>query len=206
MKLYYATGTCSLSPRIVAEEAGIALDGERVDLRTHLTERGRDYTEVNPNGYVPLLELDDGTLLSEGVAIVQYLADRAPEAGLLPPAGTTQRYRQLAWLGFVATELHKSFSPWLFHAEYGAAAQAAARARIRQRLGFVEAALGAGGPWLMGAGFTAADAYLFTICLWSPLVGIDLAPFPALRRFMDRVAARPAVQRAMAAEGMKAAA
>lgn len=208
MKLYYATGTCSLSPHIVTEEAGISLEIEKVDIfaTPHRTETGADYTSINPNGYVPLLELDDGSRLAEGVAIVQYLADLKPEARLVPPAGTIERYRQQAWLTFVSSELHKMYSPWLFHPEYGDKAQAGARARIRARLAFVEAELAARGPHLMGETFTAADAYLFTIVGWSGSAKIDLTPFPALRRFMDRVGARPAVRRAMQGEGMKIAA
>ena len=135
MKLYYATGTCSLSPHIVANEAGIALDLERVDIRRtpHVTETGVDFSTVNPNQYVPALRLEDGSVLTEGVAIVQRLADLAPGSGLAPPAGTPERYRLQSWLTFIATELHKMYSPWLFHPEYGAQAQNAAREKIGQR-------------------------------------------------------------------------
>jgi glutathione S-transferase len=208
MKLYYATGTCSLSPHIVALEAGIPLDLERVDISSspHVTESGGDYAAINPNGYVPALRLDDGALLTEGAAIVQYLADLRPESQLAPPAGTRARVELQSWLVFIATELHKTFSPWLFHAEYGEPAQAAARARIIDRLAHVEARLAAGGPYLLGERFTAADAYLFTIAGWTRFTKIDLGAFPRLRDFMDRVAARPAVRAAMSAEGMKVAA
>lgn len=205
MKLYYATGTCSLSPQIVAGEAGIALDLERVDIRKtpHVTDSGVDFATVNPNLYVPALRLDDGSLLTEGVAIVQFLADLAPDSGLAPPAGTPDRYRLQSWLTFVATELHKMYSPWLFHPEYGRQAQAAAREKIAQRLAFVEGHLAAS-PFLMGERFTAADAYLFTIVGWSGFAKVDLSAFPRLRGFMERVGARPAVRRAMAAQGMAA--
>jgi glutathione S-transferase len=208
VKLYYATGTCALSPHIVALEAGIPLALERVDIgRTpHLTETGVDFTTVNPNHYVPALELEDGLVLTEGAAIVQFLADLKPEAGLAPSYHSSERYRFQAWLNFIATELHKTYSPWLFHPEVGEKAQEAARARIGQRLAFVESHLAKGGPFLMGARFTAADAYLFTIVSWSAYTGIDLAAFPKLRAFMERVRARPHVRAAMAAEGMKAAA
>jgi glutathione S-transferase len=208
MKLYYATGTCSLSPQIVAREVGIPLELERVDIfkSPHITETGIDFTTINPNGYVPVLRLDDGTLLTEGVAIVSYIADLRPASGLAPAAGTRQRYRLLSWLTFVSSELHKSYSPWLFHPEYGAQIQDAARAKIAERLAFVERHLETGGPFLMGETFTAADAYLFTIVGWSAFAKVDLSAFPQLRAFMDRVGARPKVREAMRAEGMKVAA
>lgn len=208
MKLYYAAGTCSLSPHIVAREAGIALDLERVDIgRTpHRTAGGEDFSRINPNGYVPVLVLDDGSVLTEGVAIVQYLADLKPEAGLAPPAGTRARYELQSWLTFISSELHKTYSPWLFHPEYGADVQTIARARIAQRLAYVETHLAAHGPLLMGERFTAADAYLFTIVGWSPFAKVDLTPFPALRAFMDRVGERPRVREAVAAEKTKSAA
>ena len=207
MKLYYATGTCSLSPHIVALEAGIKLDLEKVNLaRTpHPTETGADFTSVNPNGYVPALELDDGTLLTEGAAIVQYLADLRPASKLAPAAGTRERYRLQSWLNFVASELHKMYSPWLFHPEYGAQAQEVARGKIAERLAYVENHLG-NGPYLMGETFTVADAYLFTIVGWSAFAKVDLSTFPRLRAYMDRIGARPKVQEAMLAEGMKLAA
>lgn len=202
MKLYYATGTCSLSPHIVALEAGIGLQLERVDIRTipRLTDAGADYARINPNLYVPALELDDGTILLEGTAIVQYLADLAPGSGLAPPAGSVARVRLQAWLGFIATELHKAFSPWLFHPEYGAQAQDVARSRIAARLDYVERQLADGRAFLLGAQFTVADAYLFTILNWSGFVGVDLAAFARVRALLDRVAARPAVQQAIRAE------
>lgn len=205
MKLYYATGTCSLSPHIVANEAGIALDLERIDITKtpHVTETGTDYSSISPNGYVPVLRLDDGSVLTEGVALVQYFADLKPKSGLVPPAGTRQRVELQAWLNFIATELHKMFSPWLFHPEYGAQAQEVARGKIAERLAFVERHLAADGPFLLGERFTVADAYLFTIVGWSGFTNVDLSPFSHLRDFMDRVAARPAVREAMCAEGMK---
>jgi glutathione S-transferase len=207
MKLYFATGTCSLSPRIVAEEAGIALDAERVNLGVtpHRTAAGVDFTTLQPNGYVPALQLDDGSLLTEGVAIVQLLADLNPGAGLMAPAGTPLRYRQQSWLNFIATELHKMYSPWLFHPEFGDQPQAVARRRIAERLAFVESELARGGPFLTPPGFSAADAYLFTIVGWSAFTRIDLEPFPRIRQFLATVGARPAVRRAMRAEGMKVA-
>jgi glutathione S-transferase len=202
MKLYYATGTCSLSPHIVALEAGIPLALERVDIRKtpHVTGAGSDFASINPNGYVPALQLDDGSLLTEGAAIVQFLADLKPEAGLAPAAGSPQRYRLQSWLNFIATELHKMYSPWLFHPEYGAEAQDVARRKIAERLAFVEGHLAGHGPFLMGAGFTVADAYLFTIVGWSAFAKVDLSGFPHLRDFMARVGARPSVRAAIEAE------
>jgi glutathione S-transferase len=208
MKLYYATGTCSLSPHIVAAEAGVRLDLERVDIRNapHLTETGVDYASVNPDQYVPALQLDDGAILTEGVAIALYIADLQPKAQLAPPPATLERARLQSWLTFIATELHKMYSPWLFHSEYGTQAQDVARRIIGQRLASVESHLARTGEFLMGARFTAADAYLFTIVGWSAFTKVDLSAFPRLRGFMERVDARPKVRAAMAAQGMKTAA
>lgn len=205
MKLYYATGTCSLSPHIVATEAGIPLDLERVDIRKspHVTEAGDDYSAVNPNGYVPALALSDGTVLTEGVAIVQYLADLKPDSGLAPRAGTLERVKLQSWLNFIATEVHKMFSPWLFHPEYGTQAKDVARARIAERLAGVERHLAAGGPFLLGETFTVADAYLYTIVGWSNFAKVDLSGFPHLRDYLVRVGKRPAVLEAIRAEQVK---
>ena len=199
MKLYYATGTCSLSPHIVALEADILLELERVEIRNtpHVTESGADFRIVNPNGYVPALRLDDGSMLIEGVAIVQYLAEQRPEAWLAPPVATPEHYHFLSWLNFIATELHKMFSPWLFHPEYGACAQEVARRKLAERLCFVEGQLGARGPHLLGEPFTAADAYLFTVASWSKFTNVSLEAFPRLRAFLERVAARPTVRQAL---------
>jgi glutathione S-transferase len=204
VKLYYATGTCSLSPHIVALESGIPLDLERVDLRSapRVTETGADFAAINPNRYVPALQLDDGSVLTEGAAIALYLADLRPDSGLSPALGSPDRHRFHAWLVFIATELHKMYSPWLFHPEYGAEAQAVARSKIAERLAYVERHLAASGPFLMGAHFTAADGYLFTVVGWSRITKVDLAAFPQLRAFMERVGARPHVRAAMESEGM----
>lgn len=200
MKLYYCPGACSLSPHIVLSELGLPHELEKVDLGTHTTAGGTDFYAINPKGYVPALELDDGQLLTEGPAIVQYLADCKPEAELLPPAGTLERARVQEWLTFIGTELHKSFSP-LFDPQAAAAWKAAAEANIRRRFGFVEQSLG-GRDYLTGARFCVADAYLFTVVSWSFSVGIDLTPWPALAAFHKRVAARPAVRAAMQSEGL----
>ena len=206
MKLYYATGTCALSPHIVALEAGIPLELVRVDIRNtpHVTEAGADFATVNPNLYVPALQLDDGSVLTEGAVIAQFLADLKPEAGLVPVPGSAERYQLQAWLTFIATELHKMYSPWLFHPEYGSQAQDVAREKIAGRLKFVENQLAKSGRFLMGERFTAADAYLFTVVGWSDSTKIDLAALPHLRDFMARVRARPKVRVAMEAEGMLA--
>lgn len=206
MRLYYATGTCSLASHIVALEAGIAIEPVRVDIKAspHLLEDGSAYADINPKGYVPALELEDGTLLSEGTAIMLHLGDRNPESTILPRPGTRERDLEHQWLVFIATELHKMYSPWLFHPEYDAPnAEKIARGKIAARLALVEERLGTN-AWLVGDHFTAADAYLFTIVGWSTYARIDLEPFPALRRFMTQTAARPAVRAAMKAQGMAA--
>lgn len=205
MKLYYATHTCSLSPAIVAAEAGIPLELEKVDLATHRLADGDDYKAINPLGYVPVLELDDGERLTEGAAIVQYLADLKPESGLAPPAGTRERVRLQQWLNFVASELHKSFSPWLFHPEVGSQAQAYSRDRLAARFAFVERRLEVS-PYLNGNTFSVADAYCFTIAGWSGFTGVDLEPYPRLRSYLERIADRPAVREAMRAHGLRKAA
>jgi len=206
VKLYYAPNTCSLASCIVAAEAGIALDLQKVDLRTRRTTSGADYREVNPLGYVPALRLDDGRVLTEGVAILQFLADCAPHAKLAPASGQFERTHLQQWLTFVATELHKSFSPWLFHpAETGAQAQDYAKARIRDRMTFLENHL-ADNVYLLGGDFTVADAYCFTILGWSKFAGIELAAGSALGRYFRRISARPAVRSALQAhENLKAA-
>lgn len=159
MKLYYTPGVCAMSPHIVLCELGLPHELVKVDLATHLTDDGRDYTAINPKGYVPALELDDGQLLTEGPAIVQYLADLKPAAGPLPPAGTIERARVQEWLTFIGTELHKSFSP-LFNPNASADWKAAALAAIERRFGYVDKML-AGREYLTGANFCVADAYLF---------------------------------------------
>lgn len=200
MKLYYSPGACSLSPHIVLCELGLPHTTERVDLKTHTTAGGADYYGINPKGYVPAVELEDGQILSEGPAIVQYLADLKPEAGLLPPAGTLERARVQEWLTFIGTELHKSFSP-LFRPDASPDWKAAARQTIDKRLTFVDGVL-ANRDYLTGATPCVADAYLFTVVSWTRPMRIDLAPWPALAAFQERMAARPAVQEALRSEGL----
>jgi len=200
MKLYYSPGTCSLSPHIALHEAGLPFQAVMASTKTHKLADGTDYYGINPKGYVPLLELDDGQRLSEGPAIVQYIADLAPASKLAPPAGTLERYRLMEWLNFISSELHKGFSP-LFTPGMPEEAKTMARNKLGERLAWVNGQL-ENRPYLMGDTFTVADAYLFTVASWGKFAGVDIAPFTTLTAFMARVAARPAVQAAMKAEGL----
>ena len=200
MKLYYAPGTCALSPHIVAREAGLPLKLVRVDNKTKKTETGDDYRELNPKGYVPLLELDDGARLTEGPAIVQYLADLAPAAQLAPPNGTIERYRLQEWLNFITSEIHKQFSP-LFDATMPEEAKTKFRDKLALRFDWLSAEL-TGRDFLM-SGFSVADAYLFTVLQWTKWTGPELARWPVLQSYVARIAARPHVQQAMREEGLK---
>jgi glutathione S-transferase len=197
MKLYYAPGACSLSPHIVAREAGIPLELEKVDLGTKKTATGEDYRQVNPKGYVPALRLDDGSVLTEGPAIVQYLADRKPAAGLAPHAGTIERTRLQEWLAFLNSEIHKTWGA-LFNPK---AERTPVIERLSQRLQFVNAELEKR-PYLLPSGFSVADAYLFTLLSWAGFTRVDLAPYPALVKYAERIGARPKVQEALQAEGL----
>lgn len=196
MKLYFSPGACSLHPHIALREAGLTFDLVRVDLRAHKTQDGRDYYAVNPKGYVPALELDDGSLLTEGAVIDQYIADRKPEAKLLPAAGTMDRYRVQEWLNFIASEIHKAFSPLFGNDE---AAKDQARTRIGKRFDLVSKALESK-SYLVGDAFTVADGYLFNMLRWTAFTGIDLAKWPALKAYFERIEQRPAVKAALAAE------
>ena len=201
MKLYFSPGACSLSPHIVLREAGFEFTLEKVNLRNRQTASGVDYTTINPKGYVPALDLGNGELLTEGPAIVQYLADQAPESRLAPPCGTLERARVQEWLTFIGTELHKNFSP-LFNPAASADAKEAARANLARRLPIAAKAL-ENRPYLTGETFSVADAYLFTVLTWTGLVGVDLSPWPSLGAYQERVGARPSVQAALEAEGLK---
>ena len=199
MKLFYSPGACSLAPHIALSEAAVPYQTEKVDLRRHVLADGTDYYAINAKGYVPLLELDDGTRLSEVAVILQYIADRKP--GTLAPAfGGIERYRVMEWLNFIATELHKQFGP-LWYPTTPDATKEAQKAKLATRFDLVAKALAAQ-PYLTGSAFTIADAYLFTILNWAPMLNVDLAPWPALLRFQARVAARPAVHSALVAEGL----
>jgi glutathione S-transferase len=200
MKLYFSPGACSLSPHIVLREAGLSFDIEKVNLGTKTTASGGDFKAINPKGYVPVLQLDNGDVLTEGPAIVQYLADQVPAKGLAPAAGTMERYRLMEWLNFISTELHKSFSP-LFQPTTPEETKQAARTRIASRLDYIADRLN-GKDYLMGNQFSVADAYLFTVLGWTAHVKFDLSPWPVLQSYQQRVAARPTVRAAMVAEGL----
>lgn len=203
MKLFYSPGSCAMSPHIVLSEAGAAYTLDRVDLSTKTTESGAPLSTINPQDAVPVLLLEDGETLTEGAAIVQFIADRHPDAGLLPPAGTLARAKVQQWLNYIATEMHKAHVP-LFKADYPQAAKDIAIANVKRAYDFVSEAL-AGRPYLTGETFTVADAYLFTIVNWHRFIGLDLAPWPVLVDYQARIAARPGVQKAMAEEGLLAA-
>lgn len=197
MKLYYAPAACSLAPHIALSEAGLPHQLVRVDLGAHRLPDGSDYLSVNPKGYVPVLELDDGSRLTEAAVVLQYIADRKP--GTLAPAfGSMERYRVMEWLNFIATELHKGFGP-LWHADTPEAYRQTVVANLGKRFDYVAPIL-ARQAYLTGESFTIADAYLFTILSWSKHLKVDLGRWPSLTRFLDRVAARPKVQDALRAE------
>lgn len=200
MKLYYSPGACSLSPHIALEEAGLAYEAIAAPTRTHKLADGTDYYSINPLGYVPLLELDDGTRLREGPAIVQYIADQAPGKNLAPPNGSLARYQLQSWLTFVGMELHSKFGP-LFTPGASEGAKTMSKSRITARLQWVDGEL-AGKPYLMGETYTVADGYLFNVTNWAPLVGIDLSPYANIVAYRARIGARPAVVAAMKAEGL----
>ena len=200
MKLYYAPGACSLASHIVLHESGLPFEIDKLNVPTKTTSSGEDFMQINPKGYVPAIKLDDGSILTEGPAILQYIADQNPGSGLAPKAGTMQRYRLQEWLTFIGTELHKSFSP-LFNKASPDEVKNIAREMITKRLSYVETQL-ANKPYLMGDAFTVADAYLFVVVGWSSHVGFDLGQFPRINEYMARIAGRPAVQAAMKAEGL----
>ncbi|MFT3718706.1 glutathione transferase GstA [Pseudorhodoferax sp.] len=200
MKLYYSPGACSLSPHIVLREAGLAFEPVKAPTKTHKLDDGTDYYTINPLGYVPLLELDDGTRLTEGPAIVQYIADQAPLKNLAPANGTLARYRLQSLLNFIGTELHKGYSP-LFKPTTPEDYKPAVREQLLARYKWVDEQL-AGKDYLTGEHFSVADAYLFTVTSWAKHVALDLSAYPNVAAFMARVAARPAVQEALKAEGL----
>jgi glutathione S-transferase len=202
MKLYYAPGACSLAAHIALQESGLRYELERVDLREHKV-RGADFHAINPKGYVPVLELDDGERLTEAAVILQYIADRNPGT-LAPPTGTLARYRLMEWLNFIATEIHKGLGP-LWKPTTPDAYKATVLAGVGARFDHVVAALEKK-PYLTGDAFTIADAYLFTIVNWQRFLAFDIDRWPALQQFQARVAARPSVQRALADEHLAKAA
>jgi glutathione S-transferase len=200
MKLYYSPGVCSLSPHIVAREAGIALDMTKVNLAEKTFEGGGDYWKINGRGYVPSLELDDGRILTEGPAIVQYLADQKPDSGLAPKAGTLERYRLQEWLNFITSEIHKGFSP-LFKPTTPDDYKRILKENLATRFDGLDRQL-EGRPYLMGDRFSVADAYLFVVLTWTRPTQIDVTKWPNIKGFMERVSSRPKVREALKAEGL----
>lgn len=199
MKLYFSPAACSFSPHIALREAGLDFELVKVDLKTHkLVADGSDFAKINPKGYVPVLQLDDGSVLTEGPAIVQYIADRKPEAGLAPQAGTFERYRLQEWLGYINSEIHKGFGP-LFNPKTPDETKATTRENLSRRLAYVADHL-AKNDYLLGKQFSVADGYLFTVLNWGQWTGVDIAQWPALAAFQERVGSRPSVQAARAAE------
>jgi glutathione S-transferase len=200
MKLYYSPGACSLSPHIAMREAGLAFEPVLASTKSHKLQDGTDYYGINPLGYVPMLELDDGTRLREGPAILQYIADQVPTRNLAPANGTLPRYRLQEWLTFIGTEIHKSFSP-LFNPNMPEEAKTISKDKLASRFQWLDGEL-KGKQYLMGDNFSVADGYLFTVTNWTKPMNIDLTPYPNLVAYRERVAARPAVQEAMKAEGL----
>lgn len=200
MKLYYSPGACSHAPHILLRESGLDFTLEKVDLATKKTETGADYAKINPNGYVPALALDNGEILIEGPAIDQYIADQVPAKKLAPANGTTDRYKLQSWLNFISTELHKQFGP-LFAKTTPDEYKKILVDKIRTRFDTINAHL-AKHNFLMGDSFTAPDAYLYTVVGWAKYFDISLDKWPALKAFMERVAARPSAQAAAKAEGL----
>jgi glutathione S-transferase len=200
MKLYYSPGACSLSPHITLHESGLAFEAIPAPTKTHQLPDGTDYYTINPLGYVPLLELDDGTRLREGPAIVQYVADQVPDKKLAPANGSMARYKLQEWLTFIGTELHKGFSP-LFNPATPDAYKVIAKDKLMQRLTWIDTQL-AGKSYLLGEQFSVADPYLFTVSNWTKPTNVDISGLANLQAFRQRMAGRPAVQAAMKAEGL----
>lgn len=195
MKLYFSPEACSLSPHIVLRELGLPFTLVKVDNKSKKTADGADFLAINPKGYVPVLELDNGQRLTEGPAIVQYLADQKADARLVPANGTFERYRLQEWLNFITSEIHKSFSP-LFNEAMPEAAKAIFKDKIAQRFGLIEKTL-AKQDYLLGANLSVADVYLFVVARWSRYFDIDLGRWPALAKFMQRIEQRAAVKAAL---------
>lgn len=199
MKLFYSPGACSLAPHIVLNELGLKYELAKVNLGTKKTD-GSDYREINPKAYVPAITMKDDELLTEASVILQYLADQAPDKKLIPKAGTTERYRCMEWLNFIATEMHKGFGP-LWHRDYPEAAKKIVTDKLHERFGFLNGVF-AKQNFLLGEQYSVADAYLFTVLNWAPLVKIDLTPYPKLMGFVERVKTRPATNAALKEEGL----
>ena len=200
MKLYYAPGACSLSPHIIAREAGVEIELEKVDLTTHKTEGGENFNEINAKGYVPALRLDNGEILTEGAVIVQYIADQAPDKNLIPQVGTMERYRAEEWLLFISSELHKPLGSF-FRRDLPDSERELIMKKITKRLNYINNSL-KGKQFLMGDLFTVSDGYLFTILTWAKPSKIEFTLYPEIAQYMNRVGARPAVQTALKEEGL----
>lgn len=201
MKLYFSPGSCSMAEHIALREAGISFETARVDLRTGLCN-GEPFKSMNPKGYVPAIQLDNGQWLTEGVALLSYIADKASTPGLLPEQGSWERYKALEWLTFISTELHKGFSP-LWNSASGVADKEAAWERLSHRIGLVDEQLKRT-EFLLGSRFTVADAYLFTVLNWAGMLKRSLEQWPAVTRYMTNIRQRPSVQAVIQAEGLKA--
>jgi len=199
MKLFYGPASCSMASHIVLNELGMPFEVERVDLRDKKTSSG-DFEKINPKGYVPALQLDNGEILTEGAAILQYLADRKPDLQLAPAWGTMERYRLQEWLNYIATEVHKNFSP-LWRKDSSAEVRQAALDALGKRFHFLTTTLSKN-SFLMGQQFTVADAYLFTVLNWSPYVKLDLSPWPVLADYVTRLSSRPSIVATLKAEGL----
>lgn len=200
MKLFYSPGACSLASHIALREAGVEFEAVKVEGRGQKTAGGEDYASVTAKGYVPALRLDDGSVLTEGTAILPFVADLKPDSGLAPAAGTMARYRLHEWLGYINSEIHKNFSPF-FTPGTTDEQKAAAKAALTRRVDYAQAQL-AEQPFLLGENFTVADAYLFTVLGWFKFVGVDLGQWPGLQAYHGRIASRPAVLAALKAEGL----
>ena len=204
MKLYFSPGACSLAPHIALQELGLDYTPVKVDLRSHTLADGGDFYAINPKGYVPVLELDDGTRLTEAAVVLQYIADRKPGA-LAPAFGGFERYRLMEWLNFIATEIHKGFGP-LWYPDTPQATRTSTIDKLGKRFDYVAPVLESR-PYVFGSEFTIADAYLFTVVSWSGLLKVDISRWPAIGKYLERIGARPSVQAAKRVEsGAKAAA
>jgi glutathione S-transferase len=202
MRLYFKPGACSLSSRIVLTELDVPYDSVKVDTEAGVTEEGKDYRAVNPKGYVPTLEVDDNTVITENPAILQYLADRHPTAGLAPANGTLERVRLQEWLNFTSSELHNAFGPYFSGRSLEGAEKERVDANLARRIGEVERGLADGRSFILGQSFTVADAYLFVVLNWANFIGFDLAKWPHVAAYLARLADRPAVRAAMSCEGL----
>jgi len=202
MKLYYKPGACSMASHIVLNELGIPFELDKTDTDAGKTQAGDDFRKISPNGYVPALVTNDGDIITENPAVLQYLADQAPDARLAPPNGTLERTRLQEALNFVSSELHKSFSPFFSGIALDADAKQHAEAGVRRRVAYIERSLKDGQPYLLGDTFTVADAYAFVVLNWANFVGVSLDAWPNTKAYVARIAARPAAVKAMIAEGL----